>query len=215
MRRILMLAACLSALLSPAALAAQGGWYLAAQGGASIPQSAENDSDRGTFNTDFKPGYAFSVALGYDLGEAYPDFGRGRVELEVGYRKNDVDEMEFEEGTIATEGDVTVLSAMLNTFGEIRETAPFYPYLGAGVGVARLSLNDVSIKGKVFADDEDTVLAWQVGTGVGWRVSPYLVLDLGYRYFSAVDPSFTDSLGIEFDSEYDTHTVLLGARLDF
>jgi opacity protein-like surface antigen len=71
------------------------------------------------------------------------------------------------------------------------------------------------VSGQPFSDDSDTVFAWQVGGGVGLRVNPHLLLDLGYRYFSALDPSFSDATGAEFDSEYNNHTVFLGARLDF
>lgn len=215
MKRIFILAGCLLALFPRTTLAAQGGWYLSAHGGGSILQSAENESTDGTFNMEFKPGYAFAAALGFDLAETYPAYGRGRVEVEVAYRQNDLDEMEFQEGGMAAEGEVTVASAMLNTFGEFRETAPYYPYLGAGVGVARIALKDVALGGRGFSDDEDTVIAWQVGAGLGWQVTDALVLDLGYRYFSAVNPTFTDATGEEFDSEFDSHTVLVGARLNF
>lgn len=214
------LTAALCTLLAPAAFAAEGGWYVGVQGGGSVVNISANESTEGTFNTEYKPGYFVGGTVGFDFGETYPAIGTGRVELEVGYRGNDIDKFEFRidettTGTFAADGDVTVFSAMVNTFGEMRELAPFYPYLGGGIGVAQLSLNDVTVSGQPFADESATVFAWQLGGGVGIRLNPHLVLDLGYRFFSAQDPSFTDAAGVKFDAEYDSHTVLLGARLDF
>lgn len=220
MRKILLLGACLTALLPTPLLAAQGGWYVGAHGGGSVLMESGNESEGKNFNIQYDPGYTYGGTVGFDLAETYPDIGLGRIELEVGYRTNDLDEFEFgaDNGgklNAVGGGDITVLSAMLNSFGELRDREPWIPYLGGGVGIARLELKDTTVSGQSFADGSDTVFAWQVGGGVGLQVNRHLVLDLGYRYFSALDPSFTDTTGAEFESEYNNHTLLLGARLDF
>jgi opacity protein-like surface antigen len=76
-------------------------------------------------------------------------------------------------------------------------------------------MEKVSTFGGTVVDDEDTVFAWQVGAGVGLQAFRHLAFDLGYRYFQAVDPEFTDAAGVESRARYRAHSIILGARLMF
>ena len=43
-----------------------------------------------------------------------------------------------------------------------------------------------------------------------------MAIDLGYRYFATSDPEFDDDLGLGgFESEYKSHNVSLGLRMNF
>lgn len=215
MKRAILLAGCLLALSAPAAFAAKGAYYLGLHGGLAIPEGVENDSDAGSFNLEFDPGWLAGASLGYDLRSAHPDIGVGRVELEFAWRENALDQVEFRDPSIGAGGKARAASLMFNTIGEYRPTLPWLPYIGAGAGAARITLEDLTEGGAPLVDDRDTVFAWQVLTGVGFRAGKRVCLDLGYRYFSAVNPRFTDALGVDFDSGYAVHTLTLGARFDF
>ncbi len=84
-----------------------------------------------------------------------------------------------------------------------------------GSGAARISLDKLTVGGHPLADDEDTAFAYQFLAGVAYQMSPQLYLDLDYRYFATLRPEFKDATGTEFKSEYVTHNVTFGVRLDF
>jgi opacity protein-like surface antigen len=212
---ILLFVGCLLALLAPAAFAGEGGFYISLHGGGTLLEEIQNESDDGTFNFEAKEGWLAGGAIGYDLRNAYPDIGTGRVELEVTSRENDLDEVEFSDGDMAGNGTIRAESIMLNTIGEYRDRLPWIPYIGAGAGAARLTLDQLETAGTSLADDEDTVFAYQGLVGVGLQVACRFYLDLGYRYFAVYDPKFEDATGVEFDGEYASHNVTLGMRLDF
>lgn len=215
MRKTFIAAAVLSILAAPSTLLADTGFYVGLQAGVNLVDESKNDSSDGTFLLDFDPGYFVAAQAGYDLGTVYPLIGRGRIELEVGFRGNAVKSVQFAEGSVAAQGDINVLSVMVNAFGEAREFYPFIPYAGAGVGLAHLSVDGLRVAGRTLANDSDTVFAWQVGGGLGLALTRQVTLDLGYRYFSALNPEFEDSLGLVSESEYNSHTVILGARYTF
>jgi opacity protein-like surface antigen len=213
-KKILILMVCLWIAPVSAALA-QGGLYIGLHGGGSFLEGAENEGDSGTFNLEFDPGYLAGVTVGYDLRDNYPKIGKGRVEIEFAYRSNDLDQVEFADSDMDAGGEATVFSVMLNTFGEYRETTPWIPYVGAGIGWARISLKDVDISRGPLVDDEDNRFAFQFGAGLGYELSPHFALDLGYRYFAVLEPEFRDAQGEEFESEYRTHQIHLGVRVTF
>lgn len=213
-KRILILMLCLGIAPVSAALA-QGGFYIGVHGGGAFREDAENDGNSGSFNLEFDPGYLAGATIGYDLRDRFPEIGKGRLEIEVAYRSNDLDAVEFAESEMDAGGEATAFSVMLNTFAEYRDTDPWFPYLGVGIGWARISLEDVEISAGPLVDDDDDRFAYQFGAGLGYEFSPHLTFDLGYRFFAVLDPEFRDTLGEKFESEYRTHQVQLGMRVNF
>jgi opacity protein-like surface antigen len=203
-------------LLLLAAPAWASGFYLGGHGGLLLVDDSRNDSStEGRFIIEFDPGSHAAAVLGYNLADAFPRIGIGRIELEAALRRSDVDKVSFLEGPVSAGGKVRVESLMFNTFGEHRESLPWLPYVGAGAGVARLKMQNVSTLGGPVVDDDDTVFAWQAGAGLGYQAFRHLAFDLGYRYFQAVHPKFTDTAGFESRARYRAHSFILGARLMF
>ena len=71
-------------------------------------------------------------------------------------------------------------SYMLNGYFDLPTGTDFHPYVGAGIGVAR-------IKTRLSEDDfvdknYSTNLAWQAGGGIGYNLTRNWTLDIGYRY---------------------------------
>ncbi len=205
----------LFALISSPALAKDEGFYLSALVGAGFANEAKNVSESGTFNIDFDPGINSAVAIGYDFGETHPAIGKGRLEMELGYRSNGLKEMDFLEAESQAGGDLTVISLMFNTIGETHLYRPWIPYFLLGGGAAQVSLDEATVSGYEVADDDDLVLAYQVGVGTGYELSEALTLDVGYRYFSMTDPEFTDVLGEDFETRYSNHLLHVGVRYTF
>jgi hypothetical protein len=81
------------------------------------------------------------------------------------------------------------------------------------VGFSQVSINDLSVGVRV-ADDDDMVFAYQPAA-VFHLILTYTKLDLGYKYFSTSDPTFTDVAGVSFDAEYSSHNLTLGIMFAF
>lgn len=216
-RKLLVLGAFCFLLGMPPAFAAEDGFYLAGFFGATLVDEAENEDPLGTFHLDYDAGYGAGGILGYDLATAYPSLGVGRLELEVGFRRNGLRRADFLDGAVDAEGNITVLSFMANSFADYREALPWIPYVGVGFGYAVVALNDAKVSGVELADDEDGVFAYQLGAGVALAFQEHLTLDLGYRFFATADPDFdfADKSQGSFESEYHSHNLFLGIRATF
>lgn len=182
--------------------------YYGAHGGLNLAHDSDFGPSGSTLELSFDPGFAIGGFVGYEFG------GGLRAEGELSYRANDGDSFLG----VGLDGDVTSLAFMVNGFYDFDIGSPFTPYVGGGVGVASVSLNDVGAVGIVLADDDDVVFAYQLGFGVGYELSPTLTLTADYRYFATADGEFTTGPllgGIVVDGEYSNSTFLVGARATF
>ena len=99
---------------------------------------------------------------------------------------------------------------MVNGYLDFENQTALTPYIGAGVGVAKVSANDISIGGVALSDEDDTVFAYQLGVGIGYSVTESLIIDLAYKYFATEDPDFEGT-----KAEYGSHNILFGVRINF
>lgn len=203
-------------LASLASSAHAQGWYVGIQGGMTFAQDADNEANGVTITTSQDTGFNIGGVGGYDFGNSF------RAEGEVVYRKNDVDELDLSDlglgvNTLDGTGDVSALSFMANGFYDFDVSWPVKPYVGAGIGVASVSLNDVGATAGgltvELADDDDTVFAYQLGAGLSYPLTPSATISVDYRYFATSDPTFKDVDGDKFDSEFKSHNI--GVRLLF
>ena len=155
----------------------------------------------------------FLAAVGYDSGSGW------RTELEIGYRKldleeeretDDVDDVnEFAEGT-----NWETLHLMLNgyfMFGQGR----LKPYVGLGAGLAK---HEIKYPDDDDNDESDTVFAYQGIVGAAYEISDRMEARLGYRYLATGDLSSsrsTGSLRTETKSSYETHNIEAGVVFRF
>ena len=175
------------------------GTYISGNLGAVIVNDSDIDDgdDKGEFT--FDSGYGYLGALGF--------FNQtGRVEIELGYRENDFDELKGV-GTRSADidGDISALSLMVNIFYDHSTEGGFYPFLGVGFGAVKIE-TDIDDAGS----ENDTVAAYQLMLGGSFTSSFGLSIDLQYRYFATDDPEF-DGL----DAEYRTHNLMIGLRQSF
>ena len=154
------------------------------------------------------------LRLGWNSDQGNP-LGEGRIELEYTRRSNPLDQVKFVEGSFKGGGNVTADSLLLNCFGVYRTNSRWLPYLGAGIGAARIETSDLQVTGQPLSNDSAIVVAYQVGTGVDFALTDRLSLDLGYRFFGCIRPKFTEANGQKFEMDYYSHNVILGLRLGF
>ena len=178
-------------------------FYIAGHAGPSfLADSDFVDFDNDLVRAEFDTG----IAVGGEAGFAFPQ--GFRVGGEITYRENEVDRFRGS-GTSNPGGvEVSAWSFMGNGWYEFGTNSPVRPYVGGGIGIAVLETDRFAVGGVVVTDEDDTVFAFQVGGGVAFDVNPKLAITLDYRYFGTADPEF----GL-VESEYDSHNLLIGARL--
>lgn len=176
------------------------GWYGRADVGYSIDASLDGDVDGDELKTDLEGDWMGGLGLGYAFQNGF------RAEGELGFRYNEAD------GTLDG-GDITGYarswSAMANLYYDFNRGGTIEPYLGVGVGAARIG---AGVDG--FGSDQDTVLAYQALAGLAFSLTERLDLDVGVRYFTAPDAEFTLA-GSEASADYEHTAATVGLRWQF
>ena len=231
---------CAAAILGLSPASVRAGWYAAFDAGTVFLEDSSSTATDPlgsvSFDTKFDTGYGVHGAIGHS-------WGGFRLEGEVSYRKNDLDTFDITNVTLAGigslsdvgngdfSGDVTALAFMANAWYDFNTGSPWKPFIGGGLGTARISLNDVALTSltilgvpiplaapEPLADDDDWVFAYQFGAGIGFEVTPTTTISLGYRFFGTANPDFTtvSALGsVPFDAEYRSHNIEIGVRVSF
>ncbi len=216
MKRIwqMMSALCLSLLLCGQVWAQHDGPYVGVYLGMNSLVTAESRDDQGSFNLEYDPALQGSVVLGWDF-KPRNSVGEGRVEVEYARRSNQLNEAEFLEGKVKGDGNLTVDSLLLSSYGVYRTPSRWTPYFGVGLGAARITADALQVSGQPLANDDAIVFAYQLGVGVDFALTSYLSLDLGYRFFNTTRPRLTEANGSKFHTEYLSNSAILGLRMGF
>ena len=204
-------------LLSTVAVAQAGedAWYVTGAGGVSLFNNADSSAGGASITTNYDPGFAFVAGGGRQF-----DFGL-RLEGEVGYRQASADSVKLNAGggTNPASGDMSALSFMVNGLYDFNigyDLGPkFKPYVGAGVGFANVSANNIKTLNTAIMDDSDLVFAYQAIGGISYEVMPKTTMFLEYRYFATIDPKFTAPGGGTIKSEFQSNNIMIGARYAF
>lgn len=169
--------------------------YVRVGGGAVVPQNSVLSSSDFKNEVEYDDGGIFQIAAGLELAET-----AGRVELEFGYQKHDVDnagDTRFSEG-------LSMMSLMVNSYFDMRNESRFMPYALAGIGMAKV---DAEVFGVSKNDD---VIAFQLGAGLAIDIIDNLSVDTEYRYYMTSDPEF-DSV----EAEVAGHRAQMSLRYTF
>lgn len=216
-----LLAATLLALAPSAALARDGLPYIGFEGGAVKPEKLKLDYQLGALQVPngiavkHKTGFDLDFIAGYDLGLV-------RAEAELGWKRavpNGVSvapAIQFNNtGPLTIDGRTNVRSAMANLLLDFGSDDALQVYAGGGVGLARVSLNNVIAGPGVPAgrgvSGSDRSFAWQLIAGMRVPVSYNVDLGLKYRYFrSEVDLQDATSLSAveALDGRFKSHSIL-------
>lgn len=214
--------------LAPAANAYEGLYGAIGAGLSYVSDDLEVESiTGGPYAADFDhdKGIGAYAALGYAYGNGF------RTELELSYRKNDARQWVgdnvtfsgFHEPTL--DGDTSSYAFMANLLYDFGDSGWLNPYIGAGVGYARIDqelvgVNPVAIGGlsPLLVDDNTWEFAYQGIAGMAFRLAEGLMLDVSYRYFATLSPEFDALLAgvpTTYETEYKSHTVFAGLRWNF
>lgn len=200
MNRTLLKAIIISLVISMPALA-RAEFYLSGHVGGGRASDTTIDNTSGA---DHQVSHDLGFDVGIATGYALPFF---RVEAELNSRNGDVHRID---GENAREGDVTAYSAMANVYLDFANASRVTPYIGAGGGVLRLSIDDLRSDTVTIEDQSDSTEAWQIMAGMAIRISPHTNVDLTYRYLDCNELSWAGAT-----SDYTVNSFVVGLRYAF
>lgn len=207
-------AAALVALTAPADAARLTGWYGVFEGGgnyihdvevaAYIPPGAPTESD-----VRAEIGWAGLASLGYAYNNGW------RVELEGGYRNNQLESLLTGGVVTPMTGDLSQFSAMANFVYDFPSSGPVTFSLGAGVGANMGRIDTASLGTPLLSDNVS--LAFQGIAGLSFRMASWVDLVLNYRFLYTTGFEFEEALVAPNVFHVDTdaisqHTVTMGLR---
>jgi len=155
----------------------------------------EDDPDMGNLTATLGSGIEGAAAFGWQ-------FSDGRLELEGGYYKSEVETI----ADISVTGiEYTMATLMFNGYYDFETHSDWRPYIGAGIGAANIFVDVPGSKDDAYA------IAYKLGAGLGVDVSRHMTFDLGYMLLLTSDFSLTTPDGA-FVESIAGHTVTLGVR---
>ena len=227
MKKYLLAAVAVAAIASPA-YARDGQPYFGIEGGVMFPKDQDADANvnfltfqsvpttpavagPADFTTEDAFGLDYKRGLDVDLIGGY-DFGLIRAEIELGYKRAKLNEIEIDNGFIDelnaglnrpdvdiapdtidpllplssadfdVDGRIKIWSGMINALFDFGNEDGLSFYAGGGFGRARAKL----------LGRKDKAWAGQLIAGVRYAVSPNIDIGLKYRYFRTGKLDFTD-----------------------
>ena len=219
-----------AALLTAAAASAQSlpdGFYLQGYAGFSQLQDTNLSGNIGgspqSVTGDFDDGYGLGFAIGREIPQWSNDRIGTRIELELSYRNNDADGLNFSGNGPGAEtnvsGDITSTSLFANVLFDFKQQGAWTPYAGFGLGATRSDLDLVYGPG-VTINGDDTNFAAQAIAGVAYALNDTTELTFDARYARAFDvssPRFSGggALTGNVEDDLDSFNLNIGVRFKF
>ena len=160
-----------------------------------------------TAHRDLYPGAAVSAAVGFHLTE------RVRLEGELGYQTTPLSKFAFALEPHNRRGDARRFSVLGSAYYDLHNPTPFTPYIGGGLGVAWVVIDDAQVRSGATAEavtERTTVFAYQLGLGASYHLTPEVKLDLGYRYYATAELPLEQA-----DMSHASHNLYAGLRFAF
>ena len=176
---------------------------------------------------EYDTGFKIAGTAGYEFD------GGLRVEGELFFARAGVDKVTYSGVPMVGKVDVPIsgtadqLGGFANVWYDIGTGSNWIPFIGGGIGFVRVDQGDLDYNsntlfrtivaaraGQLFAQNlppvpeistTDTVFAYHLSAGVGYRLTHNVILQAGYRFQSASD--------LEFEAKNDTGTIDVNSGL--
>lgn len=220
------------------------GWYLGPQAGwthlnefdtniqCTVFRSSEFCSGRRILTNDITGNDTFRLKMNAGFGAGLVVGYQGlwwqglRLEVEGTVRSNGIDTITDTTGpafpagsSTKARGSITSLAFMGNAIYDFMPDSVWTPYLGVGVGAARISVEDAGPSGaSLNVNGHDWQFAYQGIAGLKYAFNAKWSASVDYRYFGTLDPTIsTNVLGtpVSAKGQYRTHNVFLGVAYHF
>lgn len=182
LQSILLTGLCVSA-FPMIADAAQGEYYLRADLG--YVKGKINNTDKSGIttagNVDLSKvgkGVAGSAGIGYYLSDTF------RTEAQLYY-----DTGVKAKNTLITSSKQKTVGVLLNGYFDFMPSSTFVPYVMAGIGYGKNKYQLIhtgvpTANGQSLESKSKNEMMYQIGAGVGFRLMPQVMVDLGYRFLN-------------------------------
>lgn len=208
MKKLLLTSAAVLAVFTSAANAADITPYASVKAVMSftdgkIKVDDENENDK-------VKNFGGDVAVGAKMGAV-------RAELAYTYLAKDDKTRKYDDGK--DKAEISGQSFMLNGYYDLENPTIFKPYVGAGVGMAKIKYHSkytdfVAPEYNETNSISKNKFAYSLMAGIGAEVTKNVTLDIGYRYTDYGSFSKTiDDEKVKFDTK--AHQVLAGVRYSF
>ena len=163
------------------------GFYVGAVGGLNWVFSNSYNGSVNTLGTVTTPAINESYNTGWAVGAMVGyDFLGPRVEIEGMYRDSTgTGVLPSVPSTFAV--DASQISVMANVLYDFNAGGRIVPYVGAGAGVAFMTINGVD------GPAESTQFAYQAIVGVGYNIDSMFRINLEGRYYGTTTPTYTNT----------------------
>ena len=172
------------------------------------------------------PGNSASLSTRADTGWLAGAFGGYEwpiglaLEGEFTFRQNHLNPISENGVNVFTGGDVHSDAMMMNGYYRWHNPTPFTPYIGGGIGESVVVLNNLRPRfGSGDFDGTDATFAYQAIGGISYALTRNVTLAAEYRYFAALEPSFTASTGgvkdVKLSPGYKSSNALLRLSYNF
>jgi len=210
-------------------------WYLGLEAGVLKLLGSNYDAEsridpsirkvRDVVDVKHDPGLDVGGTLGYDFGLFRSELQVNRAAANLNHVRLNSTEIPIDDsgrpaGNYKDPGGATqVLSFLLNGLFDLGgdERTPWAVQAGFGVGLARIISKRWSLQdnGPIFQNDNPTAFAWQATAGVRRRLTERVDLTLKYRYFDVPTLKFFTMNANRIDGKLSSHSVLIGANVNF
>jgi opacity protein-like surface antigen len=163
-------------------------WYAAVHGGFKFGEDWDDNWDNEDIALEFDDGWRIGATLGYSLSSIFA------IEGEVSYMQQELDPDQAAQALVAVDccddGDLSIITGMVNLIAGKVIADRVRPYVGAGAGLAHVSFNDVDLPGAFDLDDSDLVFAAQGFAGLDFMVGQLFAIGARYRILHLGDVEF-------------------------
>lgn len=174
-----------------------------------------------------EPGFNVGGAIGTKFLQHF------RTEINVGYRRNDVDRIAIQAGNNDGDGRLAMIHVLTNAYAEYDFKIGVIPYFGLGIGYGNIDLDADNKDNTLQINSDDHAFIWNVMAGGSIPIRnpknperSTTVFTFGYRYLQSEDLNFraridtvpsgpTGPIARQVDSEYDAHELVFGLRFFF
>jgi len=185
---------------------AERAWHLSASFGGGWAMDSEFAETRDNLDA-FALGSVYVLALERRLSR------RWSLAIEAAWRQNDLEVVDFGDplGEFGASGEVKTASLSLNGLYQFRPERAIRPYLGVGIGFARISY-DATTLGATYLDDEDDAPAFQLIGGASIAMTERLDFVAELRTWYAHDIEVIRADGQPDQTWHWVHSAQLGLR---
>ncbi|TNF79045.1 MAG: porin family protein [Gammaproteobacteria bacterium] len=185
---------------------ADGVWHLSASFGGGFAMDSEFSDAQDNLDA-FALGSVTVLAVERRLSR------RWSLAIEAAWRKNDLEVIDFGDplGEFGASGEVKSRSLSLNGLYQLRPERAIRPYLGAGIGLARLSYEATTLD-ELYLDDEDDAPAFQLLFGANIALNERLDFLAEFRTWYAHDIEVTRADGESDQTWHWVHSAQIGLR---